>query len=444
VAYGTIDAFGGVFVNGVRYNVSQAKIHIDDQMVTEGDLHVGDVVRVTGKIPWNGGGLAESVEVKQPLHGPVTSVAASGTSLIVLGQTVLVDADVVFDASVPHRFVAGLVAGDIVEVAGLAGRDGSIVASRIAKKPLGPRGLKVTGTATEVDRDRMRFTINELRVDSRDAWTTLPNEIADGDRVEVLGSSLSADGQLIATQIRRIGPQASINAAGMRTDLEGVIAAHDAASPPTSFMLDGILVTTRPSTRYVGSRPASWLDAKVAVTGVVQPDNSIVAKVVRFSDPAPVQLRARVDSVTPAEDSFVMLGITIETPPFARITDESAIHANPFNLSNLAPGEFVHVAGVAAENNRLVTAALVERIDAEDWVQLQSYAQAPSYEKLVMLGVNITTTPSTRYPMPTGGNLGAGTFFFDLNFDSLIEVRGEEVADREILAHAVRSFDWAW
>jgi hypothetical protein len=446
VVYGTVTALGSVWVNGVRYGTSQATIKVDDQMATEGELHVGDVVRLLGHYaPGSGPSVATSVDVKHALHGPVSSVDPAGTSLVVLGQTVLIDAGVIFDASVPQQSLAGLAAGDIVEVSGLPSRGGRIVASRIAMKPLGPRGFKVTGTAANVDRDRLRFMVNGLVVDYGGVPRTglAYGGVANGERVEVLGSSLTEDGELVATEIWPGDPRGALNASGMRMELEGVIEAHD--GDYGFFMLHGIRVTTSLATRYWGPRLSSWIDAKAEVEGVVQPDSSVVASTVRFAHAAPIQLRARVDSVNPAAGTFVVLGVTVETRPFTRVTDESAIHAQPFDLSRLAPGDFVHIAGAeAVPGTRTVVASLVERTDAQDETQLQGYAGPAGTGLLYILGVAVRTTGTTRYPTPTGGDIGALTFFFDLESSSLIDIRGAEVADDEIVANEARYVDWPW
>ena len=50
VAYGTITAFGSVWVNGVRFDTSAATFKLDDSNVRQDDLRVGMVVRVDGSI----------------------------------------------------------------------------------------------------------------------------------------------------------------------------------------------------------------------------------------------------------------------------------------------------------------------------------------------------------------------------------------------------------
>ena len=67
-----------------------------------------------------------------------------------MGQTVLVDADTSFDDNIPGASLAGLAAGDIVEVSGMRRADGDIQATRIEGKPAGTV-FEVTGVAAAVD-----------------------------------------------------------------------------------------------------------------------------------------------------------------------------------------------------------------------------------------------------------------------------------------------------
>ena len=90
---GTITAFGSVFVNGVRYDVSAAKLNKNGRVVAQAALAVGEVALVRGKQNLSSGqGSAESVEVEDNVVGPVGTI--TGTSeLTVLGQTVKVTAE---------------------------------------------------------------------------------------------------------------------------------------------------------------------------------------------------------------------------------------------------------------------------------------------------------------------------------------------------------------
>jgi hypothetical protein len=147
--------------------------------------------------------------------------------------------------------------------------------------------------------------------------------------------------------------------------------------------------------------------------------------------------------------SFVALGITIDTEPLTRMTDESAIQAQPFGLANLAAGDYVHVVGADPDDSGTVVAALVERQDPQEETRLQGNVAMPGpggfpWPSLPILGVTVHTDATTRYPTPNGGMLDRWTFFCDVSSvpRALVDVRGVETADRTIVATEMRFVDW--
>jgi hypothetical protein len=287
-------------------------------------------------------------------------------------------------------------------------------------------------------------------IDHRAAtWTTLtPETVAAGARVEIRGPSLSPTGELVATSVAPVGlPTAGVW--GRHTKLEGFITAHDAGQVPVRFTLSGVRVEVAQNAKYDGVRPSDWLGGKVQVEGWDQPDGSVVAWRVRFVQRTPIRIRARVDSVSLGEGTFVALGITIDTEPLTRMTDESAIHAQPFGLANLVAGDYVYVVGVDPDDSGVVVASIVERQDPQDETLLQAYVRPVPpggfyWGSLPILGVTAHSNAATRYPTPNGGNLNAATFYCDISsvIRPLVEVRGTKTADGTIVATEMRLVDW--
>ncbi len=114
-----------------------------------------------------------------------------------MGQTVLTDADTSFDDNIPGASLAGLAAGDIVEVSGMRRADGDIQATRIEAKPAGTI-FEVTGVASVVDTAAHKLNVTALVVDYSAA--TVQNFPAgqprNGDLIEARGNSVNAAGGL--------------------------------------------------------------------------------------------------------------------------------------------------------------------------------------------------------------------------------------------------------
>ena len=91
---------------------------VDGQSGSQGDLKLGMTVTVTGS--FNGDQRSASrVQQSDAVEGLVQSVAADGLSLVVMGQTVLVDNTTLIDDNIQGRNIQNLVAGtDSVEVNG--------------------------------------------------------------------------------------------------------------------------------------------------------------------------------------------------------------------------------------------------------------------------------------------------------------------------------------
>ena len=149
ISSGAVTGFGSVFVNGVRFETSSAAFTINGRPGTQADLRVGHIVRIHGHRDGAGNSTADRIDFDDLVKGPVTSVDTAAGTLVVLGQTVLVDADTSFDDNIPGGSLAGLAAGDNVEVSGMRRADGDIQATRIEGKPAGTT-FEVTGAAFEV------------------------------------------------------------------------------------------------------------------------------------------------------------------------------------------------------------------------------------------------------------------------------------------------------
>jgi len=164
ISSGTVTGFGSVFVNGVRFETSSAAFTINGKPGTQADLRVGHVVKVHGHRDGAGNSTADRIDFDDLVKGPVTSVDAAAGTLVVLGQTVLVDADTSFDDNITGASLAGLAAGDIVEVSGMRRADGDIQATRIEAKRTATV-FEVSGVASAVDTAAHKLSISALVVD---------------------------------------------------------------------------------------------------------------------------------------------------------------------------------------------------------------------------------------------------------------------------------------
>ena len=163
-ASGTITGYGSIIVNGVHFDESAATLLDDEgQAVARSALALGMVVQVNaGPISTAANGssvaLASSVRTQRALVGPVDAVDQAGGRLRLLGQTVLVSGDTVFDERL-RGGLAALLPGQWLEVYGFYNPGASgFAASRVGSS--GPSaGLRVSGTVAAVDARAQTFLV---------------------------------------------------------------------------------------------------------------------------------------------------------------------------------------------------------------------------------------------------------------------------------------------
>ena len=407
ISQGPINGFGSVIVNGVRYSTTGASITIDDRPGTEADLRAGQVVRVEGTVDATGtSGTARSIAFNDDVEGPVQSIDAAAAQLVVLGQTVQVGRSTSFDDSISPRSLEGLAVGDRVEVSGLVNADGLISATRIERKPA-LATVEVKGSASAVDSNARRFSINLLTVDYSTAQ--LSNFAAgapvNGDLVEAHGS-LNAAGVLIATRLER--RSASLEGTtDDSADLEGLVTRYVSS---VDFDVAGQRVTTTGTTVYQGGVAANLaLGANVEVEGGFDANARLIASRIEFRRESNVEISALVDSVNVTAGSLVVLGVTVRTNALTRFEDHSDADLPRFSLADLRAGDYVELS--AYDDGGGLLASLLERDDADDRLEVEGPASAVAAPEFTIAGIRITTNDQTEFRNNDGGSISAASFF---------------------------------
>ena len=422
ISSGAVTGFGSVFVNGVRFETSSATFTINGKPGTQADLRVGHVVTVHGHRDGAGHSTADRIDFDDLVKGPIDGVDAAAGTLVVMGQTVLTDADTSFDDNISGASLAGLNAGDIVEVSGMRRADGDIQATRIEAKPAGTV-FEVTGIASAVDTAAHKLNVNALVVDYSAATVRdFPSgQPANGDLVEAKGSSVNAAGELVASSIER-KRDADDAGAGMQVEIEGLITRFVSA---TDFDVAGKPVTTNSSTRFEnGSAADLALNAKVEAEGQIDANGVLVATKVQFKRQGTARIEARVDAVDVAANKLVVLGIDVTVNANTRVEDQSDQHVPMFNLGSIVAGDFVEVRGaeLPAESNDVVASRL-ERRRPEEEVRLRGVVDTVSAPSLTILGVTIQTNARTDFENSSEGSMSADEFFTDA-VGRIVEAKG--------------------
>ncbi len=137
-ASGPITGLGSIYVNGVRYDDSSAKVSSEDDDTThdQSELKLGMVVEVEASGSSSDGtsrsGTASEVRFGSEIVGPVDAAtnlvyeaATQSGSFTLLGQTVKFSvAGTAFDTSLPGGHTS-ITSGTVIEVHGILNPDGS-------------------------------------------------------------------------------------------------------------------------------------------------------------------------------------------------------------------------------------------------------------------------------------------------------------------------------
>lgn len=332
---GPVSGLGSIIVNGVRYDVSGAVVHRDDDADDSvrhdpSEVKVGMVVAVSGSgiVPAGTGVLpvaaAYTVRYGSSLIGPVSAVGAAGASVTVLGQTVRITSKTVQPAS--------LSVNDVVEVHGLADAMGGYTATRIDTLAGSTSTYKIVALVDGIDRQAMRLGLNGNLTVSY-AGLSLPVGVTPGARVRVWFGANQVNGQWSATRIVVDQPLVSDRE---EASLEGLIT----SLPQNGLMrVDGALVDV---SRL--SLPTLTLGERVRVEGRLQAGVLVATELEgpNALEREETELFGAVTQLT--GQTFVVRGVTVAYTP-------SVVEGN---LANGACVE-VHGQGYNADGQLLAT-----------------------------------------------------------------------------------------
>ncbi|MDX1518017.1 MAG: DUF5666 domain-containing protein [Woeseiaceae bacterium] len=361
VTKGPVSGFGSIYVNGVRYDTDTALFIIDGALGSEADLTVGQIVSVLGTVNDDGNsGTAYLVTFEDIVEGPVSSIDVDTNRMTVMGQTVLVDADTVFDLSVPQGSLASLGVNDLVEISGYVDSAGRIVAASVRNGSASAE-FELSGVVDSVDGDAMRFSVNGQPVDFNAAGIYglnggMPRA---GDTVEIVGGGFDASGAFVASRI--YAGDAGLSAiSGVDAEIEGVITGFHALNV---FDLGGTRVRLTWDTRYVND----WIfglstDRKVQVSGVLDETGTLVADEVVFEKLAKEKITGTVAAVS--GDYLVVGGRLVRVMPETKYKDDSDRDERRFNVGSLSIGDRVEISGHGSHD--VLHANLLTRVDDDD------------------------------------------------------------------------------
>jgi len=378
ISGGVVGGFGSIYVNGIKYSTDTAEFVNDKQESLahgEQQLEVGDYVWVEGTLNADGiTGVATRVIYDVDLKGTVSAIDPANRTFTVLGRSVSINQDTVFDDDFAVAELSGLSLGAIVEVTGFDQADGSLLATRIdLETSTLETEFKVEGMIAAVDLVNQTLNIAAQAVDFSAALINFTPAL--NQWVEVYGT-LNTESVFVASSVQAedregeygLSSGASDRVASALVSVEGMVSALTTVS---GFSVNGYAVLTDESTLYVGGDASDInVGTRLLVQGFRAIDSSaLVAERIYLRVEANLQVEGQVTAIDLDASTIVVADISVVVQPTTQMEDGTGV-ARRFRLQQLSVGDFVEVSG--QYNGSLMTAYRVERDNNDD--DLDSYA----------------------------------------------------------------------
>ncbi len=436
---GTITRFGSIFVNGVEWKLSDAKISTDGDAATEDDLGLGMVVTVAGTHDGTDGS-AHSVKFDDEIQGPVESVGAPTgdprvREVIVLGTIVRLEEGMTefFDEDDAGFGFDTVAVGDVLEISGFVASDGSIFATRVEKEgviDIGTTKVEIKGVIEGFD-GANTFDLGSVSVTFDPTGggtdlTDLPMGVEDGIFVEVKGVlTATAPNEIFATQIEPEDDNDFDD--GEEVSIEGLITGF--VDLDSEFLVAGVPVDASGATLVPNDESAFGNDVRVQAEGRIQ-DGILIARSLELRG-GDARIHAEVANpgdVMAADGRIILLGITIVVDSSTRLRDDFS-ESGHLELADIEAGDFLRVRGVEKDGQLLATR--IRRRETDD-VKLRGRLQAidPVNETVTIFGMTVPTDGATEFEDLNDENLASfAAFFAAVELDDIVEVEDDEDGD---------------
>jgi hypothetical protein len=409
---GTLNGFGSIIVNGIRYNSDKAKIQVNGQIANENDLRPGYQVKLTGTLNKDNTGTADTVEFFPTIIGKISSIDLQNNRLVLLGQNVQIDNATLFDDQISPNYLNGLKVGDSILVSGLPDSAGVITATRIELAP--QMTHQIVGFVSNLDAMASTFMLNNLKVNfSAATLNDFPNnQLKNGSFIRASGD-LNQDGIFVAKVLnyQAIDFKKEIKSA----NIEGFITRFVSS---TDFDVAGIPCTTTETTSFVnGDKTSLVLGARLKIKGDVNSSNQLVAKTIELQQRPRNQIAGEVSNIvaeaavgTIAVGSFQIANTTVKTTNTTNYEDKDNERLKRFNFSDIQAGNFLKVSGYIDQTNFIATK--IERIKLKPDMELEFSGKVTHVEphNIQVYGRSVQTNAQTEIRDINGNTITEAEF----------------------------------
>jgi len=379
---GPITAFGSVYVNGRRYATDNADVYIEDELADEFELRVGMMVTIEE----DDNGDAATVSYDDNLEGIVSATDFANNSLDVMGQSVSITNETIFESDVATiADITDIQPGDIVEISGYSSGEGIISATRIEVQAddlasylaTHPEGIEVKGVVQNHSPSTSEFDLGSLRVNYADAvLSDFAAGIENDLYVEVKSVQDIVANVLIASEVEQEG-DGTLEQEGDADDeyeFSGIIMAINGDTLTVNSQDVSLTIETEFDP---GVRESLAVGDEVEVEGVFDEAGNLVALAVEREEDETNHVELK-DTIASIISSDINIGtITLSDGRVVLINNDTIMHdtrdigvvaETRFNLADLAGGDYVEI--YATDNGDGTYTAL--RLEREDPIDIQT------------------------------------------------------------------------
>lgn len=348
---GTISGFGSIFVNDVRFDDSSAAVQdADGNPRTRDDLKLGMTVEVESGAIDAASATATAAKVRfgSELLGPVATVDAANGLLTMLGQTVQVGTQTVFDESLAGG-LAAVTAGDLLEVyASFDPATGRYRATRIDPHAAGPDPYRLRGIVASLDSGNQRLTIGAAQFDYAGA-SGVPAALGAGSYVRLTIAKAAANTS--RWTVTAFGSGTPSLPDSDESKLRGYVTI---VSAPKLFSVNGVPVDAGGAEFPDGS--AISVGLRVEVEGPVRGGTVKATRVSIRTDSEEseheFELDGSITAIDTAGQTFVLRGVTVSYANNPRVDQGKTV-------ADLAVGQKVEVQGVLSSDGTRLEATRI-------------------------------------------------------------------------------------
>jgi hypothetical protein len=422
VTSGVIQGFGSVKVMDQEYGTQNTSFMVDGQPGSQNALKVGMVVTIYGSISSDTGTKsATTITQEDVVEGAIQSIPASNDRIVVLGQTVLIDEDTLFDTTITPGDLSGLAPGQLVEVNGFVKDKGVMIATLIEKKSTSAT-CTVKGIVENHNSATQSFTIGGLTVNYSGAvFSDMPSPAGNAWNtalVKVIGSP--CDQFATTMNATKVEPERLNVANADEVHIQGAITLFNS---PASFSLNGVPNVTNASSKFEGGVAGDLaLGAQVGMEGVLSNGVPTVGKIMFRNY---VQIEGDAATVT---SGGVSPNLTVSGLPGITVfvSAQTRFQGGISDLSQLLVSDHVRVRGRPTGLNTVI-ATEVEKLSPATQVILEGRVQSIANPNVRVLGVLIGTSliPGSNFiDSINGWVIGPNGFFTTVDSPYLVKATG--------------------